>query len=112
MSCSQVDSDIRNLLLTYRRKGGFEDALAHLQDEFARRRDAQTEQRLTRLQDAVSQMFTDMDKAFATITNFEPQNDIAYLVRSFLVRFDAIFTLNQDLLLERHYLNGNVMLSS
>lgn len=57
-------------------------------------------------------MFADMDKAFASIANFEPQNDIAYMVRTFLVRFDAIFTLNQDLLMERHYLDGNVALSS
>jgi hypothetical protein len=34
-----------------------------------------------------------------------------YLIRSFLVHFDAIFTLNQDLLLERHYLDGNIALS-
>ena len=112
LSCPQVDGDIRDLLWTHRRKGGFEDALAHLQDEFERRRDARTEQRLARLQDAISQMFADMDKAFASIANFEPQNDIAYMVRSFLVRFDAIFTLNQDLLMERHYLDGNVALSS
>jgi hypothetical protein len=57
-------------------------------------------------------MFTDMDKAFATIINFEFQKDIAYMVRTYFVRFDAIFSLNQDLLLERHYLNGNVALSS
>jgi hypothetical protein len=112
LGCPQVDAEIRDLLWSYKRKGGFEEALAHVQDEYARRRDTLTEQRLTRLQDAISQMFTDMDKAFATIMNFEPQNDIAYMVRSFLVRFDAIFTLNQDLLMERHYLNGNVELSS
>lgn len=109
LGCPQVDADIRNLLWSYKRKGGFEDALAHLQNEFARGRDPQ---RLTKLQFAISQMFNDMDQAFATIRDFEPQNDIAYMVRSCLVRFDAIFTLNQDLLMERHYLNGNVALSS
>jgi hypothetical protein len=35
-----------------------------------------------------------------------------YLMSTFLVRFDAIFTLNQDLLLERHYLNDNIALST
>jgi hypothetical protein len=33
-------------------------------------------------------------------------------VALFLTKFDAIFTLNQDYLLERHYLNDNVMLLS
>jgi hypothetical protein len=49
---------------------------------------------------------------------FEPQDrlvgltvDRQQLIRAFLVRFDAIFTLNQDLLLERHYLNDNISLS-
>jgi hypothetical protein len=48
-------------------------------------------------------MFTDMDKAFARMT-FEFQNEVQYMVRTFLTQFDAIFTLNQDLLMERHYL--------
>jgi hypothetical protein len=34
------------------------------------------------------------------------------MVRTFLMKFDAIFTLNQDLLLELHYLNDNIMLGS
>ena len=112
LGCPQVDSDIRKLLWRYQRKGGFEDALTQLQDEFARKQDAHTEQRLAKLQDAIRQMFGDMDKAFAEITDFEPQKHIEYMVASCLVRFDAIFTLNQDLLMERHYLNGNVGLSS
>src|SRR5208282_3912703 len=43
---------------------------------------------------------------------FESTNDSRFMIRTFLVRFDAIFTLNQDLLLERHYLDDNVALSS
>lgn len=108
LGCPQVDADIRRLLWSYKRKGGFENALAQLQDEFARRRDSQTAQRLTKLQDAVRQMFADMDQAFAAIRIFEPQNHRQYTVASYLIRFDAIFTLNQDLRMERHYLNGNV----
>lgn len=50
-------------------------------------------------------MFNQMDNAFAR-TTFEPTNDLQFMIRTFLVRFDAIFTLNQDLLLERHYLDG------
>jgi hypothetical protein len=33
------------------------------------------------------------------------------LVRTFSARFDAIFTLYQDLLLEHHYLDENISLS-
>jgi len=50
-----------------------------------------------------------------TVTTFEPQHELNQItprpqsyVRSFLFRFDAIFTLNQGLLLERHYLNENI----
>ena len=111
LGCPQVDADIRNLLWQHRRAGGFEDALAQLQAEYTQRRDPATEERLARLQGAVRRMFMDMDAGFAAIGDFEPQNSRPYLVRSFLVRFDAIFTLNQDLLIERHYLNGNVSLA-
>jgi len=48
-----------------------------------------------------------MDQAFAAIRDFEPQNHIAYMVRSCLVRFNAIFTLNQDLLMERQTREGD-----
>jgi hypothetical protein len=112
LGCPKVDADIRDLLWSYKRKGGFEDALAHLQNEFTREPNARTQQRLTKLQEAILEMFNDMDQAFAAITQFEPQNELAYMVRSCLIRFDAIFTLNQDLLIERHYLNGNIELSS
>jgi SIR2-like domain len=112
LGCPQVDEGLRHLLWLYKRRGGFEGALAQLQADFAQRRDAASEERLIKMQKAIMQMFADMDKAFAALGNFEPQNESRYLVRSLLVRFDAIFTLNQDLLLERHYLNQNVALSS
>jgi hypothetical protein len=52
-------------------------------------------------------MFDDMNKAFVfqSPARFEPSNQTQYLIRNFLVRFDAIFTLNQDLLLEQNYLD-------
>ena len=56
-------------------------------------------------------MFLDMDRGFAA-RHFEFQNDLAYLVRTFLIRFDAIYSLNQDGLPEFHYLNGNIQLGS
>jgi len=43
---------------------------------------------------------------------FEFQSSGAYQLAPFLDKFDAIFTLNQDVFLERNYLNNNVMLMS
>lgn len=111
IGCETVDADIKELLWQHKDKNGFEGALEELQNNFRQNPDVETVKRLKRLQEAITQMFDAMDRAFAE-TDFEFQNDIAYLVRTFLVQFDAIFSLNQDLLLERHYLDGNVELSS
>jgi hypothetical protein len=96
--------------------GGFEDALAELQNEHGQGGGEWSKKRLSELQAAVVGMFNQMDQSFAS-TNFEPQHEMnlitprqADLVQTFLFRFDAIFTLNQDLLLERHYLNSNINL--
>jgi hypothetical protein len=69
-----------------------------------------TKKPLDDLQEAIVGMFNYMNLAFDGI-EFEPQNNMEYLIGRFLTRFDAIFTLNQDLLLERHYLNGNIALT-
>src|SRR5262245_36187256 len=112
LGCPQVDSGIRDLLWQHRWQGGFEDALAQLQTDFLQRRNEVRRQNLDKLESAIAQMFRDMDKAFAAVRHFEFHNSEQYLIRNFFVRFDAIFTLNQDLLMERHYLNGNIQLSS
>jgi hypothetical protein len=101
LGCAQLDADLRTLLWSHRTTDGFEGALAELQQEHSVKNDASSEQRMLNLQNAIEQMFGDMDKAFDGI-DFEFHKDS--LVQGFLVRFDAIFTLNQDLLLERHYL--------
>ena len=111
IGCDPVDTDIKELLWRHRDKDGFEGALDELQTDYIRNPSARRKERLLRLQEAITEMFATMDKAFSSI-RFEFQNDIEYLVRTFMVRFDAIFTLNQDSLLERHYLDGNVALSS
>ena len=100
----QLDDDIRGLL--WGRKGGYEEALASLQSE----PDPVHRQRLTKLESAILQMFADMNEAFSEMTesdfNFRNVPDLP--VTSFLARFDAIFTLNQDLLIERQYLAENL----
>jgi hypothetical protein len=61
---------------------------------------ARSEKKLRGLQAALAGMFNQMDQAISA-TTFETNNDLRYSVTTFLIRFDAIFTLNQDLLLER-----------
>jgi len=103
---------LRDILWRNKRNGGFEAALAELQTEAEQRGQSSAREHLIILESAILEMFADMDKGFASLVTFEWQNQRGYLVRDFLVRFDAIFTLNQDLLMERHYLNGSVALSS
>jgi hypothetical protein len=81
------------------RSGPFEDAFAGFQRP---RSDDENSRRLRRLQDAVTALFSRMNAALAT-TTFEFDNDLAYSISKFLERFDAILTLNQDLLLEIRY---------
>lgn len=57
-------------------------------------------------------MFDDMNQGFFGIANFEFQQSQQKTIRAFLTRFDAIFTLNQDLLLEHHYIDHDVSLLS
>jgi len=81
------------------RSGPFEDAFAGFQ---RLRGDDENSRRLRRLQEAVTALFSRMNAALAG-TTFEFENDLAYSIKKFLEKFDAIFTLNQDLLLEIHY---------
>lgn len=105
LGCPEVigDSYLQTRLWHYKDQGGFEAALEELQGEAIQ---GQVSSRLKKLEEAIHRMFSDMDAGFrnqpGNIFKFElSPND--YLVRDFLYRFDAIFTLNQDLLLERHY---------
>ena len=112
LGAPEVDDELRRILLADKFKGrGFEDTLADLQTAFKSFREPRVGAQVDALTAALVGMFNLMDQAFASV-RFEPQNDRAFLISEFLARFDALFTLNQDLLLERHYLNGNVLLSA
>lgn len=112
LGCHEIISDegLRQLLWKHQSSGGFEAALAELQLAYAR--DRQVERSLMELQAAVLRMFEDMNAAFMSLTDWQfGQREKARQIGTFLTRFDAIFTLNQDLLLERHYANDNVRLA-
>lgn len=80
----------------------FESALESLKSD-AERGDAEISARYRRLQTAVAASFREMNLALADRPGIELSQDRALSVQKFLARFDAIFTLNQDLLLELHY---------
>ena len=108
MSHLQGDAHVCELL----NKMNFEDALSQLQTEFlllGRSNFRIQEERLTAFEAAISAVFDRMNKQFQSRT-FEFSQDVSRSVRSFLTGFDAIFTLNQDLLLELHYRNEDAAL--
>ena len=104
--------ELHQLLNMHRDRGGFEAALGALQADYQRDGSARNLERLKAFQGALAEVFSEFDSALTERPEFEFQNDMRCLVRTFMVQFDSIFSLNQDLLLERHYLDGNVSLSS
>ena len=92
-----LNDQIRSLILKYRLKGGFEAALGELQEQ---NMDAEN---LAKLTQAIETMFGRMNRGMIE-RPFEFSPHLDRHVGTFLLKFDAIFTLNQDLLLESKYL--------
>ena len=107
IGCPEImgDGSLNRLLWQHQLKGGgFEDALAELQLTFNRTQNKEDEQRLMAFQDALKRMFGDMNEGFLEYNKFEDTTFEPRMLRTFLSKFDAIFTLNQDILLEHRYL--------
>ena len=96
------DEYLRGLLWANRNGGGFENALAEAQIAFTRD-PGRYANPMNRLQNAVASMLQGMNEAFFARPTIEFQQFQERMLRTFLFRFDAIFTLNQDVLLEHHY---------
>lgn len=94
---------LKDLLWKSQPKGGFEVALDELRQNA--QRDLTQEPQIAALESAVVKMFSAMNSGYNT-QQFEFRDSMTDRrpLQSFLSRFTAIFTLNQDLLLERHYL--------
>lgn len=105
IGCRGLNAVALQMLWHHKDRGGFEAALAALQG------DARTSKAATSLEAAISGMFHDMNTAFAD-TDLTFSGGEVDALETFPTRFNAIFTLNQDTLLERHYLNDNVCLLS
>ena len=101
------DSGLRQLLWRYRDQGGFENALAELQQSLRTSTDRNSigntggnfliRAQAIALQSAITRMFLAMNNAY------NEQSEMSDRWIEFLSKFDAIFSLNQDMLLERLY---------
>jgi len=96
-------------LLWSNQEHGFESMLATLHNNYQIHQNEQTLSDLNTVEKILRAMFKDMNNGFNRILDWEINLNLTH---HFLTRFDAIFTLNQDLLLEYHYLNNNIQLRS
>ncbi len=94
------DTELNQILLQV---GNFEDALSIVQTQFKADRSERNIAMLKRLQRAIYETFYEMNSAFANKHTMEFSTDRRNSILNFLAQFDAIFTLNQDLLFELHY---------
>jgi hypothetical protein len=102
LGCPEISQHLKDLLWKSKDAGGnFEDALADLQAGHSRR-EAHAEEHLKTLETAIAGMFNAMNQGLTSISFDLGINENSLI--AFLRRFDVIFTLNQDLLLEKHYL--------
>lgn len=105
------DDYLKKVLWDHKSAGGFENALSQVQADYTQLQSAENKRRLDAFQSAINGCFGEMDAGFAQLATWDFNNEIARLLVDFLIQFDAIFTLNQDLLFERFYMNQNVMLA-
>jgi hypothetical protein len=94
--------DDANLAALLHRNPNFEEALAELQNAAAISTPGAKEQ-LQRLEAGIVDVFDNMNGHLSAAT-FSFRAETGWTIPEFLVLFDAIFTLNQDLLFESHYL--------
>ena len=118
LGCAEITPFIRSQL--WKTKGlklGFEDTLRELRDICAKSQDESMLRELRAFETMLEGMFYTMRIGFEN-TEFEPGQREAQLgpqptpIRDFLCRFDAIFTLNQDTLLEQKYARSNLQQGS
>ncbi len=98
-----LDDYTRALLFKHRGTGGFETVMNILQSEYKRAQTPEARKRFDDMTAAVAGIFNGMNNQFLHLPTLEFQNEVRYMVRPFLERFDVIFTLNQDALLEAQY---------
>ena len=104
--CGRVDDDVE-LLQRLKETRNFEKVLGEIRQEA--NQSPKQQDRFDRLQQAVRETFDEMNQMLAHRTfeiGFSARNGPDRWIVTFLAEFDAIFTLNQDLFLEMHYVPG------
>ncbi|HXC30493.1 MAG TPA: SIR2 family protein [Stellaceae bacterium] len=99
----RADRHVTQVLSHIAGTGGFEEALAEIEDEYDRSPTSENRAHLDILQSAITTMFLTMETAFKQRPSWDFCNLKQFKTAHFLSGFDAIFSLNQDLLPERHY---------
>ena len=103
----RIDDGLRRLLWQHKGKGGFEAAYHEQKTATVRHFSVAMLDHSQRFDEAIGGMFADMNREFSKMESLEFHSTASeYRIGSFLLRFDAIFTLNQDVLLEQHYLTS------
>lgn len=100
-------ADDRDLCKRLTDNPNFEEVLGDLQQEWSRNQQPAQRARLDSLERAIKASFDDMNAMLADLPGMEFRgngpNFVQRSIAVFLTRFNAIFTLNQDLLLELFY---------
>jgi len=107
----RADGHVLQVLSRTASAGGFEAALAELREDYAKAPTQENLVHLQTLQSAVTIMFRTMERGFASRPDWYFKHTVEYKIAHFLSGFDAIFTLNQDLLFERHYYDADLALN-
>lgn len=107
LGCPEISQNLylRELLWKNQARGGFEDALSEVQAD-SKVNPVLHKSNFDDFQCTVRKMFEAMNKGFENIRIFEFTSESEKTIRQFLFKFDAIFTLNQDLLLEHQYIGS------
>jgi hypothetical protein len=107
LGCPEIISNLhlRRALWKTKDAGGFEQTLAVVQADRSLG-EAERDQATYAFDAALMRMFEDMNAALLEVDDLEFPTPQRNTVSSLLTRFDSIFTLNQDLLLEHLYMGG------
>jgi hypothetical protein len=115
LGCSTITPVISSELWKAKHNGSrFEGALDSLRALRDKYKDERHEAELKTFEQMLEGMFSTMNSSYITL-DFEPSHNFgkrAAPVRDFLCRFDKIFTLNQDTLLEQHYQKSDLLTGS
>jgi hypothetical protein len=102
LGCPELNAFIRNCLWT--NSGNFEETYQQLRDAATDPSDSVAADNLARFNKMLIRMFDTMKLGFRSARMERAQDRGVLAIDALLDHFDALFTLNQDTLLEQHYI--------